>query len=90
MVGTWNMIGKAKGCDFMGKPGAIRNRKNEMISCWVCVAFVAAVYVLKGLLIGFQSTAVFNLAIFILFIVWVLIALFYTLQYWKWKKANSR
>lgn len=84
------MIGKAKGCVFMGKPGAIRNRKNEMISCWVCVAFVAAVYVLKGLLIGFQSTAVFNLAIFILFIVWVLIAFFYTVQYWKWKKANSR
>lgn len=84
------MIGKAKGCDFMGKPGAIRNRKNEMISCWVCVAFVAAVYVLKGLLIGFQSTAVFNLAIFILFIVWVLISLFYTMQYWKWKKTNGR
>lgn len=75
---------------FHGKAGAIRNRKNEMISCWICVAFVVVVYVLKGLLIGFQSTAVFNLAIFILFIVWLLIALFYTLQYWKWKKANSR
>lgn len=84
------MIWKVKGCVFMGKPGAIRNRKNEMISCWICVAFVVVVYVLKGLLIGFQSTAVFNLAIFILFIVWLLIALFYTLQYWKWKKANSR
>ena len=67
----------------MSKPRAIRNRKSEMISCWVCAAFIAI------LLIGSGSMGVFNTALIILFVVWILISLFYTIQYFKWKKANN-
>ena len=36
----------------MSKPRAIRNRKSEMISCWVCAAFIAILFIGKNLLIG--------------------------------------
>ena len=68
----------------MSKPRAIRNRKSEMISCWVCAAFIAILFIGKNLLIG-----VFNTALIILCVVWVLISLFYTIQDFKWKKANN-
>ena len=67
----------------MSKPRAIRNRKSEMISCWVCAAFIAILF------IGSGSMGVFNTALIILFVVWILISLFYTIQYFKWKKANN-
>lgn len=73
----------------MGKPRAIRDRKSEMLSCWVCAVVVAIIYVGKNLLIGFQSIGMFDLAFMILFIVWVLIALFYTVRYKKWKKDHN-
>lgn len=73
----------------MGKPRAVRDRKSEMMSCWICVAFIAIVFVAKNLLIGFQSMGVFNLALIILFVIWIVIALFYTIQYKKWKKTNN-
>lgn len=72
----------------MSKPRAIRNRKSEMISCWVCAAFIA-ICLLENLLIGSGSMGVFNTALIILFVVWILISLFYTIQYFKWKKANN-
>lgn len=31
----------------MSKPRAIRNRKSEMISCWVCAAFIAILFIGK-------------------------------------------
>ena len=67
----------------MSKPRAIRNRKSEMISCWVCAAFIAILFIGKNLLIGSGSMGVFNTALIIL------ISLFYTIQYFKWKKANN-
>ena len=73
----------------MSKPRAIRNRKSEMISCWVCAAFIAILFIGKHLLIGSGSMGVFNTALIILFVVWILISLFYTIQYFKWKKANN-
>ena len=73
----------------MSKPRAIRNRKSEMISCWVCAAFIAILFIGKTLLIGSGSMGVFNTALIILFVVWILISLFYTIQYFKWKKANN-
>ena len=73
----------------MSKPRAIRNRKSEMISCWVCAAFIAILFIGKKLLIGSGSMGVFNTALIILFVVWILISLFYTIQYFKWKKANN-
>lgn len=75
---------------MMGKPQAIRNRKSEMVSCWVCAAFVAVVFLVKNLFIGANTMGVFNTALIILFAVWVLISLFYTFQYIKWKKKNNR
>lgn len=73
----------------MSKPRAIRNRKSEMISCWVCTAFVAILLIGKNLLIGSASMGVFNTALIILLVVWVVISLFYTFQYYKWKKENN-
>lgn len=73
----------------MGKPRAIRDRKSEMISCWICAAFIAVIFIGKNLLVGADAMGVFNLALIILFVVWVLISLFYTFQYSKWKKANN-
>lgn len=73
----------------MGKPQAIRNRKNEMISCWVCAVFVAIVFIVKNLLVGSTTMGVFNLALLVLLGVWILISLFYTFQYCKWKKSNN-
>ena len=73
----------------MSKPRAIRNRKSEMISCWVCAAFIAILFIGKNLLIGCGSMGVFNTALIMLFVVWILISLFYTIQYFKWKKANN-
>ena len=73
----------------MSKPRAIRNRKSEMISCWVCAAFIANLLIGKNQLIGSGSMGVFNTALIILFVVWILISLFYTIQYFKWKKANN-
>lgn len=73
----------------MGKPRAIRDHKSEMISCWVCAAFLAILLIAKTVLIGADTMGVFNLALMILFVVWVLISLFYTFQYWKWKKTNN-
>lgn len=73
----------------MGKPQAIRNRKSEMISCWVCAAFVAIVFIVKNLLVGSNTMGVFNVALLLLFVVWILISLFYTFQYYKWKKSNN-
>lgn len=73
----------------MGKPRAVRDRKSEMISCWICTAFIAIIFVAKNLLIGFQSMGVFNLALIILLVIWIVIALFYTIQYKKWKKTNN-
>lgn len=73
----------------MGKPQAIRNRKSEMISCWLCAAFVALVFIVKNLLVGSDTMGVFNLALLLLFGVWILISLFYTFQYYKWKKNNN-
>ena len=35
------------------------------------------------------ASTVFNTALIILFVVWILISLFYTIQYFKWKKANN-
>ena len=49
----------------MSKPRAIRNRKSEMISCWVCAAFIAILFIGKNLLIGSGSMGVFNTALFI-------------------------
>lgn len=73
----------------MGRPRGVRDRKSEMISCWICAAFVAVVFVAKNLLIGYLVLGTFNLALIILFVVWVLIAVFYTFQYKKWKKTNN-
>ncbi len=73
----------------MGKPQAIRNRKSEMISCWVCAAFIAVVFLVKNFFIGADTMGVFNLALILLFGIWVLISIFYTYQYIKWKKANN-
>lgn len=73
----------------MGKPQAIRNRKSEMVSCWVCAAFVAVIFLVKNLFIGANTMGVFNLALIILFVIWVLISIFYTFQYFKWKKKNN-
>ena len=47
----------------MSKPRAIRNRKSEMISCWVCAAFIAILFIGKNLLIGSGSMGVFNTAL---------------------------
>jgi hypothetical protein len=73
----------------MGKPRAVRNRKNEMVSCWVCALFVLIVLLVKTFFIGTKTMGVFNLALIILLIIWVLISVFYTFQYWKWKKKNK-
>ena len=73
----------------MGKPKAVRNRKSEMTSCWVCAAFVAIVNLGINALLGFQTNRVFNLALIILFIMWVIFAIFHTIQYIKWKKKNN-
>ena len=73
----------------MSKPHAIRNRKSEMMSCWVCAAFVAVVFIVKNLFIGADTMGVFNMALILLFVVWVLISLFYTFQYIRWKKKNG-
>ncbi len=73
----------------MGKPRAIRNRKSEMISCWVCAAFVAILFIAKNLLVGTDAMGVFNLALIILFVIWFFISVFYTFQYVKWKKENK-
>ena len=73
----------------MGKPQAIRNRKNEMISCWVCTAFIAVVFIVKNVLVGSDTMGLFNLALILLFGVWILISLFYTFQYYKWKRTNK-
>lgn len=74
---------------FVGKPRAVRDRKSEMISCWICVAFVAIIFVGKNLLIGFETIGVFNIVLIVLFVLWVLFAVFYTFQYKKWKKNNN-
>lgn len=73
----------------MGKPQAIRNRKSEMISCWVCTAFVAIIFLVMNFLLKTDSLGIFNLAVSVLFGVWVLISLFYTFQYIRWKKTNN-
>lgn len=73
----------------MSKQKAIRDRKGEMISCWVCAAFVAIIYLGKILLIGFDSASTFQAVLLVLFVVWILIAVFYTVQYGRWKKKNG-
>lgn len=73
----------------MGKPRAIRNRKSEMISCWVCVLFVAILLIGKNLLIGSSSMGMFNGIMIVLLIIWFFIAIFYTYQYYHWKKVNN-
>lgn len=73
----------------MGKPQAIRNRKSEMISCWVCAAFVAVVSIVMNFLLSVDALGVFNVVVGALFIVWILISLFYTYQYFRWKKSNN-
>ncbi|MCI5731311.1 MAG: hypothetical protein MR304_07195 [Eubacterium sp.] len=74
---------------MMGKPRAVRDRKSEMISCWICAAFIAVIFIAKNILVGADAMGVFNLALIILFVVWVFISIFYTFQYFKWKKANN-
>ena len=74
---------------MMGKPRAVRDRKSEMISCWICAAFIAVIFIAKYILVGADAMGVFNLALIILFVVWVFISIFYTFQYFKWKKANN-
>ena len=74
---------------MMGKPRAIRDRKSEMISCWVCTAVIAVLFIAKNLLVGAETMGVFNMALIILFVVWMLISIFYTFQYRKWKKTNN-
>lgn len=73
----------------MGRQKAVRDRKSEMTSCWVCAAFIAIVNVVINVLLGFQSKSVFNLVLIILFVIWVAFAIFYTIQYRKWKKKNN-
>lgn len=74
---------------MMGKPRAVRDRKSEMISCWICATFIAVIFIAKNILVGADAMGVFNLALIILFVVWVFISIFYTFQYFKWKKANN-
>lgn len=74
---------------MMGKPRAVRDRKSEMISCWICAVFIAVIFIAKNILVGADAMGVFNLALIILFVVWVFISIFYTFQYFKWKKANN-
>lgn len=73
----------------MSKPRAIRNRKSEMISCWVCAAFIAILFIGKNLLIGSGSMAYLTLHLLFYLSYGFLISLFYTIQYFKWKKANN-
>lgn len=73
----------------MGKPRAVRNRKSEMTSCWVCVIFVAIVFCVKNFLIGFDMTSMFNIVVLIVFAVWLIAAVFYTIEYKKWKKDHT-
>lgn len=71
----------------MGKPRPIRNRKNEMISCWACVVFVALIYAVKlGLLT--TSLSMIDYIFWGLGAVWIVIAIFYTIVYVK-KKEDS-
>ena len=72
----------------MSRQKAVRDRKSEMISCWVCAIFVAIVFLGKTLLIGFDTVSIFNIVLLILLLAWVMIAVFYTFQYRKWKKDN--
>lgn len=73
----------------MSRQKAVRDRKSEMISCWICAIFVALIFFGKMLLIGPGSISTFNIVLLILLFVWVLIAIFYTIQYRKWKKKND-
>lgn len=73
----------------MGKPRAIRDRKSEMLGCWACFAFVAILLIAKTLLIGASGMGFFNIIMMVLLVVWLFIALFYTYQYYKWKKINQ-
>ena len=73
----------------MGKPRAIRNRKSEMISCWICALFVAILLIGKNLLVGTSSMGLFNIIMIVLLVIWILISIFYTFQYRKWKKKND-
>ena len=80
---------KGKGSACMSRQKAVRDRKSEMISCWVCTAVIAVLFIAKNLLVGAETMGVFNMALIILFVVWMLISIFYTFQYRKWKKTNN-
>lgn len=73
----------------MSNSKGVRNRKSEMTSCWVCTAFVAIVYLVKNIFLGFELMGTVNIALMILFGIWAIISLFYTFQYRKWKKKNN-
>lgn len=73
----------------MSRQKAVRDRKSEMMSCWICAIFVAIIFVGKTLLIGFDTVRTFNIVLLVLLVLWVLIAIFYTFQYMKWKKKNN-
>ncbi len=66
----------------MGKPKAIRNRKNEMISCWICALFVMILYVVKGFLLGFGTGSI-DVALWVLCAVWVVISIVYAVIWIK-------
>ncbi len=73
----------------MSKPRAIRDRKSEMTSCWVCALFVAIIFIAKNALIGFDTMGMFNWILIVLFGIWVGISVYYTVQYKRWKNKNN-
>ncbi len=77
-------FGKEKGkVSQMGKPRPIRNRKNEMTSCWACSVFVLIIFIVKNMLMGGALFSTFNIVLMVLFAVWVGISVFYTIQYFQ-------
>lgn len=67
--------------EVMGKPRAIRNRKNEMISCWVCTFVLVLVYLAKTVFIGNTTVGTLDVVLWLLTGIWFCISVFYTVQF---------
>lgn len=65
----------------MLKRRPIRNRKNEMTSCWACTVFMLLIFLVKTVLLGSSTSSVVDIVLWSLTGFWFVISILYTILY---------
>ncbi len=73
----------------MLKKRPIRNRKNEMTSCWACTVFMLIILLGKYVLLGFDSISVVDYVIYALTGMWFVISVIYTILFFRHREPKE-